>query len=282
MNSTFLYTKSPSRKYLLTDEGYNYLKRRLIEGASFSALSKIFDINPDTLAALAKENGIHVDNRRKYLFDVTYFDKVDSPEKSYWLGFLMADGNVDKTKSNTQLILQRQDELSLYKFRNCLGLTAPVRDKIAHVNGKDFPLSCLCISSRHFCESLVKLGCVPNKSLILKPPRIDDNLVPYWILGYMDGDGSISVVSNPKYLRLSIRFTGTYEVLSFIKDYFKNGVSIRKEHRCENTFNYFVTEGKAIPFLSEMYNTESLGWLSLDRKREKFIHYMNLREYKET
>lgn len=49
--------------------------------------------------------------------------------------------------------------------------------------------------SKHFKTRLCELGCIPNKSLILKFP--DENLVPknlikHFIRGYFDGDGCIS------------------------------------------------------------------------------------------
>ena len=38
-------------------------------------------------------------------------------------------------------------------------------------------------------QSLIKLGCVPRKSLIITLPSIPKNLMHHFIRGYFDGDG---------------------------------------------------------------------------------------------
>ena len=79
MNPDFIQ-KGKHRKYFLTDKGYNYLQQELLMGGqSFISLAKIFDINPDTLSVLAKENGLFVDNRQKYVVNSNYFHDIDTP-----------------------------------------------------------------------------------------------------------------------------------------------------------------------------------------------------------
>lgn len=268
-------------KYSLTNKGYCYLQQQLLLGGqSFIKLAKVFDINPDTLSALAKENNLWIDNRQKYAVNTDYFYNIDTPEKAYWLGFLDADGCINK--NNTQLIfeLQARDELSLYKFRSCLDSSHPIKQKIVKLNNKVFIHSCLTITNKTLCNDLTRHGCTSNKSLTLTPPIINSELYSYWILGYMDGDGSVKVFTDKsrlkQVLRLGISFTGTYEVLSFIKEYFHSNANIRREHRCKNnTYNFTITESTSLDFLSQMYNTEPFGYISLDRKREKFIKYLD-------
>lgn len=127
-------------------------------------------------------------------------------------------------------------------------------------------------------QSLINHGCVPNKSLILKPPEINDELKLYWILGYFDGDGYISVYySGGKYLRLQTGFTGTYEVLSFIKEYLGWNQSLRQEHRCtNNTYRLQATEKPSLDFLSKVYNDETVQFC-LERKYNKYKEYLELK-----
>lgn len=47
------------------------------------------------------------------------------------------------------------------------------------------------ITSEKMFNDLCTLGCVPNKSLILKFPKIKEDFVPDFIRGYFDGDGSV-------------------------------------------------------------------------------------------
>ena len=277
MNSDLVRIGLHSRKYYLTHRGYDYLRNQLLLGKSYTKLAEVFDINCDTLSALAKENKIHIDNRRKYFFNERYFQHIDSMEKAYWLGFLDADGNIDKKKLHLSISLQRRDANVLYKFRASLDSMHPIEDTVVIVNDKEYLQTKICITSRKMCEDLCNHGCVPNKSLILKPPSIQEEFIPGWILGYMDGDGSIKLYKDTytKRLRIGIFFTGTFEVLSFIKQYFGNNAALRQEHRCQNnTYNFSITETNTLNFLKQIYSTPPLNYISLDRKRDKFIQYL--------
>lgn len=70
---------------------------------------------------------------------------------------------------------------------------------------------------------LIRLGCVPNKSLILKFPSenifSNPELIRHFIRGYFDGDGSV-FISREKHWRnkryfnvIHYRFCGTYDFL---------------------------------------------------------------------
>ena len=52
-------------------------------------------------------------------------------------------------------------------------------------------------------ESLNKLGCKPNKSLILEFPKEEyftsPDLIRHFIRGYWDGDGSLGIYNNINY-----------------------------------------------------------------------------------
>lgn len=138
MNSDFIQI-GKHRKYFLTDKGYDYLQQQLLMGGqSFITLAKIFDINPGTLSALAKENNLWVDNRQKYAINHNYFQNIDTPEKAYWLGFLEADGCISKNNTQLTFELQARDELSLYKFRSCLDSSHPVKQKTVKFHNQDF------------------------------------------------------------------------------------------------------------------------------------------------
>lgn len=237
-----------------------------------------FHINPDTLSALAKEYNVYKDNRRKYSLNENYFEEIDSPDKAYWLGFLEADGCITKDSLHLIFSLQTNDKQTLIKFLNSIESNAPIKDKTREWKGKTYYLSSVDINSVKLCLDLIKLGCTSQKSYTLEPPVLDEDLIPYWILGYMDGDGSISITKDRKYTRIILAFTGTYSVLSFIKEYFKSNSKISKEHRCKNTYRFHVTEGFSIPFLSYVYSNPIIYTISLDRKRKKFLEYMEYRK----
>jgi hypothetical protein len=47
-------------------------------------------------------------------------------------------------------------------------------------------------------DDLCYHGCVPNKSLILKFPTINEGLISHFIRGYFDGDGTVGEYQNVK------------------------------------------------------------------------------------
>ena len=45
-----------------------------------------------TVCNVLKRYNISICRRLKYYFDLNFFEKIDTEEKAYWLGFLYADG----------------------------------------------------------------------------------------------------------------------------------------------------------------------------------------------
>lgn len=78
------------------------------------------------------------------------------------------------------------------------------------------------VSNKKLVSDLIKLGCVPCKSLILTFPNKEifktDDLVKHFIRGYFDGDGCISYSSN-KYYKPRCSILGTRSILENIEKY---------------------------------------------------------------
>lgn len=125
-------------------------------------------------------------NSRKYVMDETVFEMCDTPEKAYWLGFIMADGGIDGIKS---LIvgLQIKDTNHLEKLRSFFQTDAPVR---VYPNIKS-PRAILKISRQKVIKDLIQYHIIPNKTKQLKFPEIPKKYYPDFIRGYFDGDGCI-------------------------------------------------------------------------------------------
>lgn len=117
---------------------------------------------------------------------LTQFEKIDTEEKAYWLGFLYADGSVGSKESKIELGLAEKDLSHIEKFKNFMGLS----NKISYrPQSHSYRFS---FRSDNCKADLIKQGCVPKKSLILKFPT--ENQVPFYLIkhfirGYFDGDG---------------------------------------------------------------------------------------------
>lgn len=131
---------------------------------------------------------------RKYELDETYFDTI-GPAQAYWLGYLLADGNVALRKRDgvvRQFVLQAasKDGEHLEKLRAAVGAGHPLYGP--HKGVWQFA-----VPSYRLCAAAEKYGVVPNKSLTAEPPVLPDRLYWHWLRGLIDGDGSFNRYYRP-------------------------------------------------------------------------------------
>ena len=117
---------------------------------------------------------------------LTNFEKNDTEEKAYWLGFLYADGSVGSKEDKIELGLAEKDLKHIEKFRDFMNITNKIsyREKT-----KSYRMS---FRSAKCKQDLIDKGCIPKKSLILDFPnenQVPKHLIRHFIRGYFDGDG---------------------------------------------------------------------------------------------
>lgn len=148
-----------------------------------------------------------------------YFKKINTEEKAYWLGFLMADGCVYKGSSKNsyrlQINLSEQDAYILENFNNAIGSDYPIANKTIYnkKTNKEYKIVSIKINNTEMCTDLMKLGVVPRKSLIAEMPNINKSLFRHFIRGYFDGDGNISYTVNG-HIRFSWNIVGGETILT--------------------------------------------------------------------
>ena len=164
-------------------------------------LATKFGISKVGAIGILRRNGIKIRNnqsdlQRRHSLDESFFEKIDTENKAYFLGWLYADG-CNYTPSNKIIIgLQESDKDILINFKNSLNSSRPifyVKTKIEkgwnRKNQWRFQ-----INSKRMSQDLVQLGCVQKKSLILTFPskeQVPDHLIRHFIRGFWEGDGSI-------------------------------------------------------------------------------------------
>lgn len=133
----------------------------------------------------------------KYSFDKNFFKTIDTQEKAYWLGFIYADGCVEK--HGLSILLSTDDIDHIEKFKNDLKSTHPIASRAQPIKDKGKIVriqnsSRIRISSIELAADLIRLGVFYNKSKILKFPNEDQvpaKFIHHFMRGYFDGDGSI-------------------------------------------------------------------------------------------
>lgn len=144
----------------------------------------------------------------KYKVNHEYFEKIDNEYKAYILGFIYADGFIWQPSENRQMQLrvnvQEEDGYILEKLAKEAG---GKEVKIVHYPSniaKNWKKTAIIdIHSTKLCQSLINYGCSINKSKLgMSFPKLNKDLIPHFIRGFMDGDGSIIIKPlNYKYKR---------------------------------------------------------------------------------
>lgn len=147
--------------------------------------------------------------RRSPKFEEDYFSIIDTEEKAYWFGMLMADGCVYRRGRHNSVIfgLKSEDGYHVQRFQDAIRL-----QKKLYIHKESGLVSCR-VESRLMCDDLERHGCVPKKSLILNfPPSssLPGSLLRHFVRGYFDGDGTIYFYGS----RTRIEFCGTRSFLS--------------------------------------------------------------------
>lgn len=151
------------------------------------------------------------------------FENIDTEQKAYWLGMLYADGYI-KTRKNINSIqiclgLKILDSYHVEKFSKFVESSLPLKTRSTKL-GTDQAM--VAVSSVKMGKDLIRHGCVPRKSLILKPPTkttLPDNLNRHFIRGFFDGDGCICIT---KEKFCSVMFYSTYNMVMWIQQTMKN------------------------------------------------------------
>jgi hypothetical protein len=140
-----------------------------------------------------------------------YFDEINTEYKAYILGFIYADGcivdNINGRQKSLRIAIQWEDGYILqqllddiyYKEKSLRYRYPPAAQK-----ANEKPQAAISINSDILCESLINVGCFIRKSSVgMIFPNLKEELVPHFIRGFFDGDGSIVVneVKN-RYIRV--------------------------------------------------------------------------------
>ena len=101
----------------------NITKEELIEhyklGLTIIKVAELYETYPWAISRKNKELGINIRDYDEFRvnYDVHVFDTIDSEEKAYWLGFLMADGYVRSDSNVICIKLSYVDIDHMKKFK---------------------------------------------------------------------------------------------------------------------------------------------------------------------
>ena len=215
-----------------------------------------------------QNEGISIRNKTsKYKYQQDIFENIDTAEKAYWLGFLAADGCNYQREHNASIILNihEKDKKHLEKFKFFCKTNAEIKSYIGYEGfSNQTPMCKITLNSKKISNDLIDKGIIPNKSLILQPPNISEQFYKPFILGYFDGDGSISKTS--QYNNYTISIQGTKEILTWICQVLNWDANLEKRDINSINNSYYIRCGgtnKPYQILNQLYDSCEIH---LDRK----------------
>lgn len=165
-----------------------------------SEVSKQTGIPRTSITRYAKKYNIYdkkFSRESKNSISENYFKEINTAHKAYWLGFIMADGNIyhykDSDKIQFELKIQESDYALLNQFAKDIGFN---KDKIRHRECIRKNTLCKYASlksyNKVFCNNLINHGVVDRKSgKEILPNTVPDKYIKDFIRGFIDGDGSV-------------------------------------------------------------------------------------------
>lgn len=170
-------------------------------------------------------------SKRLHDLNEDYFKIINTQNKAYILGFLMADGCVCKSEpsksSPDRLIINIsiKDKNILEFIKKELECSYQIREYTPAESTYSNNMMCsLTINSMKLCSDLIKHGVIPNKTGKETFPKLPKKLKRHFIRGFLDGDGWITTAN--KNTTTSIGFISNYEMLLSLKNEIANEVYI--------------------------------------------------------
>lgn len=204
----------------------NYKNKKVIEetykrNGSIKKSAIELGINEKTFAAWMKK--FNIPNKRSqgarvHKFNYDFFEKIDSEEKAYWVGFIYADGclysSTDNKSMRIQINLSSVDIEHLNRFQKSIGSNYKI--SIGKIKKSEY--CSIKVNSTKMCKDLISHGVVPRKSLYSSIPIVTEKYFRHMLRGFFDGDGTIDC---PK-KTIRLRMVGGEKPLEEIKKKLKN------------------------------------------------------------
>lgn len=247
--------------------------------------AKKFKVGKNTLRTYLKEHNL-IKNQKNYQRDISYnekfFDNIDTEEKAYWLGFIMADGYTRTDKKNnpaqTSIEISKRDVEILNAFKNSIKSNHIIRERSRRtITGKISELCSITISSQHLTSKLVSYGVIPNKTYIgfINEEIFNDNeeLIFHYLRGYSDGDGTINKNRGSYIFKLVIK---SESILNTIANWIKKYCNIDPkitlwEDKLGSAYRLSIQNKKEyFIFLDKLYKNANIY---LDRKYQIYLDH---------
>ncbi|MEX3713542.1 LAGLIDADG family homing endonuclease [Cytobacillus horneckiae] len=214
-------------------------------------------------------------NCRKHSLKEDFFENIDSEEKAYWLGFLIADGCIyhNKTSYDITFTLGLIDKPHLEKLKNSWGSSNLIKEIRGTKGNVDVRY---CVSSKKMYKDLEGLGVIRRKTGFEIIPNIPRDLIRHFIRGYFDGDGSTTCFKEYSLIGFSICCSNRF-FLENIKSHLEEELCIKLNPVGNANHGIFRLDTKNRDLCHRIYTYIYTDChFSLDRKNETITNFLNI------
>lgn len=207
VNSTIKQNSFSLKKESFSEDKIEQILQLYFQGVGALNLGKKYSIDPRRVKKWAREHGIlrsASEAKRHHTINEHIFDKIDSDEKSYWLGYLFADSSIMNNGTCIAVRLPHSKKSHLEKLVSFFGgdkAMIKTRDKTVEVH----------LSNNYLVNRLLTLGFG-----LKSEAKIDPNiLTPAFLRGYFDGKSSLFKHKNQYNFIISGNKSTLDEIVSF-------------------------------------------------------------------
>jgi len=205
-----------------------------------------------------------------HIYNEDCFEKIDSEEKAYWLGFILSDGSISSEGYRISLEIGTIDIGHLEKFKKFIDCNYDILTR--ERNG--YLRSSLRVTSKKIAQDLFRLGFINNKTYEMESliEKIPNELRRHFLRGIFDGDGGIYTYEAND---CKILLSGLESIVMDFRSYFKideEKISKRKVIGKKRNYDYhsriYLGGNKQCKrILDELYKDSNIY---LDRKYNKY------------
>ena len=255
------------QEYEKTISEYFYNNKEL----SIAKLAKEIKIDKEHLREILKRNNSY-ENRYVRNVNSDFFEKIDTEEKAYWLGFISADGHIGKNRNSIKISLSIKDINHIKKFKKSIESEHKILIRKSKAFNGVFESAELVINNKKMHADLQKLGLKNLKINHSLPKDVPDNLIRHYLRGLYDGDGWFTLTSKSRELGI-----GTNKpILNFLNQQIVKFLKLKsrtiKEYK--SIFRYRVACKEDIKKILDWFYEDATVYL--DRKYEKYKEFSRL------
>lgn len=255
----------------------------LKEGYTPSQISKKLNRAMSSISSIIKRFNIKNYNTEYPKCNHNYFDTIDNEEKSYLLGFFIADGWIDKNRFG--ISIQEEDNYLLNYYQKFCNSKIYTKNRNNHKNSKN--ISTIRWTSLKMKETFKDYNIIQNKTYntFFEFPfdKIDINNIRHFIRGFIDGDGSFE--SNKGTFTITLVNTSYNFMIQIgnIIEELDNGIEKNIKRIKGKTVDYYTLRfnffrknkpEKVLKIYNYLYKDSTIF---LQRKKDKIESYLKYR-----